>query len=304
MELKNGADSTEYISRVPYRVPDPFDPLPGLSDQTLLDYWRWAHSDILENVERGIFAEFLVAAALGITRSRRIAWAGYDLDYNGFKLEVKSTAYLQAWNQRALSKPLFSIGARKQLSEDGLAYEPDPRYVANCYVFCVFTDTDGPTSNVLDVTRWEFYIVDISQLIGSCGVAKTLSLRRLKTMTKPLRYPDLKSAVDHMVSAGINLSSTPLTPSEKGSRQSQSCAKSGPLKKRRTYMVAQRKTRLHPVVVEASNYEEAHLLGRADPRIASFGTQVSVFALTETQLKKTLADGAIDLRPIQASSGQ
>ncbi len=38
--------------------------LPGLVGRTVLNYWRWAHSDILENVQRGIFAEYIVLSRL------------------------------------------------------------------------------------------------------------------------------------------------------------------------------------------------------------------------------------------------
>ena len=35
-------------------------------NSTLLDFWRWSVSDLVSNATRGIFAEFLVAKALGI----------------------------------------------------------------------------------------------------------------------------------------------------------------------------------------------------------------------------------------------
>jgi|GEM_PF-4375483 len=33
----------------------------------VLDYWQWAHSDLLSNLERAIVAEYLVGQALGVT---------------------------------------------------------------------------------------------------------------------------------------------------------------------------------------------------------------------------------------------
>jgi hypothetical protein len=33
---------------------------------TLLDFWRWSTSDILSNVTREVFAEFVVATAINI----------------------------------------------------------------------------------------------------------------------------------------------------------------------------------------------------------------------------------------------
>ena len=36
------------------------------SNISLLDYWSWAHSDLIVNTERGKLAEFIVASALGV----------------------------------------------------------------------------------------------------------------------------------------------------------------------------------------------------------------------------------------------
>ncbi|MBD1846459.1 hypothetical protein H6F89_24140 [Cyanobacteria bacterium FACHB-63] len=41
-------------------------------DVTVQDFWAWAYSNILSNRNRSIFAEFLVAAALGLTHQPRI----------------------------------------------------------------------------------------------------------------------------------------------------------------------------------------------------------------------------------------
>ena len=31
---------------------------------SMLDYWRWAYSDLIDNTQRGVMAEFLVYSAL------------------------------------------------------------------------------------------------------------------------------------------------------------------------------------------------------------------------------------------------
>ena len=47
----------------------------------LSDYWSWAHSDLLGNTERGIFAEYLVSCALNIQSEPRVEWQKFDLLY-------------------------------------------------------------------------------------------------------------------------------------------------------------------------------------------------------------------------------
>ena len=285
------ADETAFLPPVARRDLSGAERLLGTADKTVLDYWRWAHSDVLENVQRGVFAEYLVAAALDITGAARIGWAGYDLDYDGAKIEVKSSAYLQTWRQRGLSKILFRIGAHQQFDETGAMYDADPRYVADCYVFCVFTDTDGPKVDVLDTNRWIFYVVAISDLIETCQTAKSVSEARLKTMTTSVRYSDLKARIDDAL-AGITFAPT-ATITREPAESTEELTKE---RATRVYLVAERKTRAHPVVVNARNYEEAHLLARADETIASLGTHISAFELSKSRLEAALSKGAIDLR--------
>ena len=42
------------------------DEIPALG-ATVGDFWAWAYSDILNNVDRAVFAEFVVGSALGVT---------------------------------------------------------------------------------------------------------------------------------------------------------------------------------------------------------------------------------------------
>ena len=76
----------------------------------LADFWAWSRSDLLDNLERGVLAEFIVATALGIpTGGTRVNWDPWDLTTpDGIRVEVKSAAYLQSWDQQRLSAISFS----------------------------------------------------------------------------------------------------------------------------------------------------------------------------------------------------
>lgn len=76
-------DEEGFVVRVPRLDLTGDEPLGGIAGASISvrDYWRWAHSDIVENVQRGVFAEYLVAVALGVNNEARVGWAGYDLDY-------------------------------------------------------------------------------------------------------------------------------------------------------------------------------------------------------------------------------
>ncbi|MDD6096453.1 MAG: hypothetical protein PUC20_03030, partial [Firmicutes bacterium] len=75
-----------------------------------LGFWRWAYSNIMSNSERGAFAEYLVACALGIADKARVDWDKYDLlTPEGISVEVKTSGYIQTWDQDKLSNIVFGI---------------------------------------------------------------------------------------------------------------------------------------------------------------------------------------------------
>lgn len=78
---------------------------------TVLDYWKWAHSDLMDNAERGAFSEYIVAKAIGDNSKHRTNWYCYDLlSSEGIRVEVKTSAYVQSWGQNKLSEIKFGIG--------------------------------------------------------------------------------------------------------------------------------------------------------------------------------------------------
>ncbi|SIQ01242.1 hypothetical protein SAMN05878482_10175 [Peribacillus simplex] len=85
------------------------------TDHTMLEFWQWDFSNILTNNLSGIFAEFLIGTALGCLNQIRVEWDAFDLVYKGMKIEVKSSAYIQAWHKEKYSNISFSIGAKKRI---------------------------------------------------------------------------------------------------------------------------------------------------------------------------------------------
>lgn len=264
--------------------------LAGTDGYTVADFWRWAHSDVVENVQRGIFAEFLVATALGVTHAHRTGWAGYDLDYDGKKIEVKSSAFLQSWKQRRLSRPSFDVAAHQQYIEESATLET-ARRVADCYVFCLYEDKDPVSASILDTTRWAFYVAGQADIDG-WGASKTLSLVRLQILTTRVGYGELKTRVDDAL-RGKRFPPEPLSILPKAELRTIPEPSPATL---RTYVVARRKTRAHPVLVTAYGYREAHELASADATIASFGTDISAIEVPASRISAALADGVVDLR--------
>jgi hypothetical protein len=122
-------------------IPKPARPLTGQerfsSDpSSVLDFWRWAFSDLRTNIVRGVLAEYLVARAVGDPSPLRKAWDNWDVTTaTGIKVEVKSSAYLQSWNQRKLSAITFSGLTGQEWSAETNELAADRTLRAEVYVF-------------------------------------------------------------------------------------------------------------------------------------------------------------------------
>lgn len=105
-------------------------------DADVQQFWRFALGDLRMNNARGYLAEFIVGKALGLGDIRRTEWDAYDLIWDGITIEVKSSAYLQSWDQKRISALAFtglsvelpSSGARSEIVQgvQNWLCEPNP----------------------------------------------------------------------------------------------------------------------------------------------------------------------------------
>lgn len=169
---------------------------------SLLNYWKWSNSDLLSNATRGIFAEYIVACSLDIDITKpRNEWSAYDLiTKDGIKIEVKSCAYLQSWNQKDYSKISFSI--KKSFywdSTKGIDMSNKQR-AADIYVFCLLKHKDKNTVNPINLSQWDFYVVSTEQLDNYKRSQHSITLNSLENLTQPLRYSEIKNAINSIIS--------------------------------------------------------------------------------------------------------
>lgn len=168
----------------------------------IADYWQWAYSDMLRNTQRGVFAEFIVKAALdlgGIFTNNNIRsnFEPFDLvgpnitnhctpprlENSSFpcRIEVKSAAYIQSWEQHEGTKPriTFSIAPARLPDETGdFKVDAPLQRNSDLYVFAVYTAKERE-QNILDMNLWKFYVVKTSALDKKYGNQKTVSLTSL-----------------------------------------------------------------------------------------------------------------------------
>jgi hypothetical protein len=177
------------------------EPLLGTDGASLEDFWSWSYSTPLVNIERGVVAEFLTAHALGIAGGVRVPWDAYDLWYRDQPLEVKSSAYVQAWPQPRPTLPTFSIREARENLQDAAGnwiMSQELRRHAAAYIFALFAEQDRnrASESVLDASCWQFYVLPTSRIDAELGGQKTLRLGTLQNMVDPVNYRSLKTAVD------------------------------------------------------------------------------------------------------------
>lgn len=190
-----------------YQGDEPFCTENGDTFASLVDYWRWAHSDLVSNVERGHLAEYLVACALGVQQRGRMEWDTYDLlSPEGISVEVKSSGYLQSWGQDRLSSITFRIPPTHAWDPNANGYEREMRRQAEVYVFCVQHHTEQETLNPLDMSQWTFYIASTRLLDQNVGEQKMISLHRLINIgARKCKFEDLhKNIVEASLYEGGN----------------------------------------------------------------------------------------------------
>ncbi|MDP4000217.1 MAG: hypothetical protein Q8Q11_02170 [bacterium] len=160
---------------------EPFRNLPKPFKRTAQDYWQWGYSAVLSNTDRGVLAEYIVAVLLGIDEAARIPWDACDLRLpDGKKIEVKSTAKLQAWSQGKLNEPRIVLKPTKAYDPRTNTYLPAD-FNADVYIFCFFKTEKLEKANLLDMSQWDFYVFSQTQIMGLLAGRKSISLKQLES---------------------------------------------------------------------------------------------------------------------------
>jgi hypothetical protein len=164
---------------------------------TVLSFWQWSSSELLGNALRGVLAEFIVASAIDVLEKPREEWDAYDLlSPQGLKIEIKSSSYLQSWEQTKLSKIIFGIQPTSAWESSKGRSEVFKRQ-ADIYIFCVLAHKDKRTVNPLDLIQWDFYILDTTVLNEKKPSQKTITLSSLKKLNPvKVKYDELRAEIN------------------------------------------------------------------------------------------------------------
>ncbi len=168
---------------------------------TVMDFWRWAFSDLIDNTQRGVMAEFLVYSSLNritLDTQKRENWLSFDVTSpSGRRIEVKSAAYIQTWTpENIFAQIRFDI--RKKLAWDNVTATSATVAKRNCdlYVFCLFTAKTKEVS-ILNLDYWDFYVLPTSILDEKIPNQKGISLSSLLKL-EPVKtdYARLGSVIE------------------------------------------------------------------------------------------------------------
>jgi hypothetical protein len=185
---------------------------PSLSNLTLLDFWRWAFSDLCDDDLKGIFAEWLVHRLLGVQSSRRISWANSDVITSGVRLEVKATSYWQSWKVldemgRPYAKPLYDVPADASAirfsglaarNAVGVADQSKSRELkSQIYVFAFQHERDISRWNAMDLSQWEFYVIRAEELAKIAG--RNVALKKLRPNYGPLTASEFTKRANALI---------------------------------------------------------------------------------------------------------
>jgi hypothetical protein len=167
----------------------------------LLQFWQWGSSDLTSNALRGVLAEFIVANALEISSVIRKEWDAFDLKYGDIKIEIKSSAYIQSWQQSSYSKIIFGIQPTHAWSSATNKSSKKIERQSDVYVFCVLNSKDQRTINPLNLNQWNFYLLPTIKLNEQKPNQKTITLDSLlKLSPRKVGYKDIKKTIDIITS--------------------------------------------------------------------------------------------------------
>ena len=165
-----------------------------------VNFDRWATGNLVDNRNRGIFAEWLVGQALGVIGDDdvRKEWDAVDLRFGDLTIEVKASGLSQTWNLLVPSTPRFGISRQKRAwfadTDEWIVYD-EPKRSADIYVFCLHQSVPATNENVADPDSWSFWVVATSTIDDELDDQSSVGTSTLDQLAEPVDWSGIKAAV-------------------------------------------------------------------------------------------------------------
>ena len=128
----------------------------------------------------------------------RADWIPFDVTSpSGRRIEVKSAAYVQSWDDNYHEHIIYDIAPKFAWTpEDGMATVKKRN--SDLYVFCLWKATSKAQS-ILDLNLWEFYVLSTSVLDARKPNQKTIGLESLKKLGPVITdFSGLRDAIESL----------------------------------------------------------------------------------------------------------
>ena len=165
-----------------------------------MNFERWAAGNLVDNRNRGIFAEWLVGQALGVINENdiRTEWDAVDLYYGDITIEVKASGRSQTWDLNNPSTPRFGIPKQKRAwfsrKDDWIVYD-EPKRSADIYIFCLHQSVPATNENVQDPNSWLFWIIPTSRIDDGLKDQSSVGVSTLNQLTEPVAWSEIKETI-------------------------------------------------------------------------------------------------------------
>tara|TARA_B100001996_G_scaffold219245_1_gene168563 strand:- start:590 stop:1105 length:516 start_codon:yes stop_codon:yes gene_type:complete len=162
-----------------------------------MNFEHWATGNLVDNRNRGIFAEWLVGQALDIIKENdfRTEWDAVDFYYGDLKIEVKASGRSQSWNLNNSTTPRFGIPQQKRAwfakSDTWIVYDK-PERSADVYVFCLHEPVPATNENVKDPNSWRFWVIATSRINDELNTQSSVGISTLNQLTEPVSWSAIK----------------------------------------------------------------------------------------------------------------
>lgn len=198
-EVLDSADRLRKMMQPPATEPLTGDePIIGTT-ANVRDFWAWALSNLRANTVRSMLGEYLVAQAVGASSRQRIEWDSFDVRIPEGRIEVKTSAYLQAWEQVAPSKVVFS-GLLAKTWSPSEGFSQTAGFNADAYVFSLVAASAHDLYQALDTEQWQFWVLPAS--VVSAKGQKSMGLSTVKKLAQewmgdaePVQYRNLRPVI-------------------------------------------------------------------------------------------------------------
>ena len=145
--------------------------------------------NLMDNIQRGLFAEMLVA--LAGEGELTDPWEAWDLTLqNGTRVEVKTTGPIQSWPRTAPSQLNWDIAPHSAwiAGNQGFIRDEQKKRRSDLYVFAVH---DG--IKPAHMSEWSFRVVKTRSIDETLGDQKSITLTSLDRQLNPqiLSYSEL-----------------------------------------------------------------------------------------------------------------